>query len=587
MATDLGQLIFTLTLVDEGFAEQVGAASAGMDTLGGSADKTAAQMDVAGASTAGAGADAADASGGFDLLSGSMLKSFAPLIALFAGYEGIKAVLNDTRVNTDLWNSSALQINNTLKNTSDAVGINVDGLEKMADANSKGLPITAAANLAAENTLLNYNQIGKTVYPAVAAQVDNVATAMANLSGRTIANSDDVATAAKKLGVAMQDPATGVTRLKLAGIDFSASQIDAIKTMEKTNGVTAAQTLLLSDLADVVGGKAQTSTQTFAGQLEMVRKQLDTQLEPAIKNIEKALEKFGEEVLAVVLFLEKHRKGVEDIISVLLPLAAGIGVVILAMKAWEIATNAVKAAQIALEAVMDFNPVILAIMAVVAVALLVVTHWNDVKQWFSDFIDWITSHWQLLVDILFGPFGIVVTQIIDHWQSILSFFENLPGNILKAIGSLGSLLYSAGQSIIQGLINGLESMVDSITQKITDVTNGIKNVAKKVLGIFSPSTVFADIGQNVTLGLAQGISSNADTAVKATSDLTAGVVGAGMATPSPSNNNSTNAPINYNFAAGSVVLSTAEAVDEFYNIGNRNIQLELNGGSPLAGTAGV
>lgn len=41
------------------------------------------------------------------------------------------------------------------------------------------------------------------------------------------------------------------------------------------------------------------------------------------------------------------------------------------------------------------------------------------------------------------------------------------------------------------------------------------------------------------------------------------------------------------YQIGNVNLTTAEAVDEFFSIGNRNTQLEMLGGSPLAGTAGA
>lgn len=79
--------------------------------------------------------------------------------------------------------------------------------------------------------------------------------------------------------------------------------------------------------------------------------------------------------------------------------------------------------------------------------------------------------------------------IVGAWNSIvsaakgaLSFYASIPGRILSALGNLGSLLYSAGRSIIQGLINGVESMIGA-------VGNAISGIASKIKGFlpFSPA----------------------------------------------------------------------------------------------------
>lgn len=178
------------------------------------------------------------------------------------------------------------------------------------------------------------------------------------------------------------------------------------------------------------------------------------------------------------------------------------------------------------------------------------------------------------------------------WNGIKSVADQIG----RFFGGAAGWLYDVGRNIIQGLINGIENMAGAVEQKISSVANGIKNVAKKILGIFSPSRVFdEEIGQQITAGLAQGITSGGAVAVNATTNLTQKVIDAGntslggVQAPMMANNGGSPAMgnVNYNFGQNSVILQTAEAVNAFFNIGNRSTQLELLGGSPLAGTAGV
>src|SRR3546814_10418958 len=42
---------------------------------------------------------------------------------------------------------------------------------------------------------------------------------------------------------------------------------------------------------------------------------------------------------------------------------------------------------------------------------------------------------------------------------VVGFFSDLPGRIVRAIGSIGSLLYNAGRNVVQGLIDGIYAML--------------------------------------------------------------------------------------------------------------------------------
>ncbi len=171
------------------------------------------------------------------------------------------------------------------------------------------------------------------------------------------------------------------------------------------------------------------------------------------ERLQVVLESLGERLLPILSSLMDHYKSIMQVAGILAPIAGGILLVVGAMKAWEMGVQAVEKAQIALDAIMAMNPIILAAMAIIAVALLIITHWSLVKQWFGDFITWLKGHWELLVDILFGPIGIAVTMIIDHWKTVKSALEDV-WNAIKSMfdtlkGIVGKVLDGIGDALHQ------------------------------------------------------------------------------------------------------------------------------------------
>lgn len=86
------------------------------------------------------------------------------------------------------------------------------------------------------------------------------------------------------------------------------------------------------------------------------------------------------------------------------------------------------------------------------------------------------------------------------------------GNVQAALAGAGTWLYNAGRDIINGLVNGIKSMIGGAADAVKNVASGAVDAAKKMLGIHSPSTVFADIGENMGKGLIQGIENIKDAA---------------------------------------------------------------------------
>lgn len=92
-------------------------------------------------------------------------------------------------------------------------------------------------------------------------------------------------------------------------------------------------------------------------------------------------------------------------------------------------------------------------------------------------------------------------------QAIPSLVAQLPAimaAIVEGIGALIGSIVECGKNIVQGLWNGIASMGTWIKEKVSGFFSGIVGGVKNLLGIRSPSRVFADIGDNMALGLGSG-----------------------------------------------------------------------------------
>jgi len=79
------------------------------------------------------------------------------------------------------------------------------------------------------------------------------------------------------------------------------------------------------------------------------------------------------------------------------------------------------------------------------------------------------------VNSISSYFQMVVNAIRDKLNTAISFVRALPGQIIGAVGNLASLLYGAGQNVINGLINGISSRIGALRAKISDAAQTIRN----------------------------------------------------------------------------------------------------------------
>lgn len=92
-------------------------------------------------------------------------------------------------------------------------------------------------------------------------------------------------------------------------------------------------------------------------------------------------------------------------------------------------------------------------------------------------------------------------------KAIPQLVKNIPAIIVAIVKGLAagtSQILEVGKNIVRGIWNGISAMGGWIREKVTGFFNGIVDGVKGLLGIHSPSKVFAGIGENMALGLGEG-----------------------------------------------------------------------------------
>lgn len=164
------------------------------------------------------------------------------------------------------------------------------------------------------------------------------------------------------------------------------------------------------------------------------------------------------------------------------------------------------ALQLAFNAVMAANPIMLVVIAIAALVGGLVYFFTQTKtgqKIWAGFVSFLQDAWK---------------NIVNSWNGLVAWFGALPGKIGGFFKSAGTWLLNAGKNIIDGLLKGLGNAGATIGKFFLNILPGwIVGPFKAALGIHSPSRVFIQFGKDIIRGLNKGLSGD-EASVRATMD---------------------------------------------------------------------
>lgn len=157
---------------------------------------------------------------------------------------------------------------------------------------------------------------------------------------------------------------------------------------------------------------------------------------------------------------------------------------------------------------------------------------NGIRNTITNAVNAIRSTWTSVWNSISGFFSGIWNGMRNAVGSAVGFIgdkvRGIKDTVVGALSGAGEWLRDTGRNLIQGLINGIGDMFGWVRDKICSLGDNILGWAKGVLGIGSPSKIFAQYGRWLDEGLAIGIGDAAGQVGKAMDDMTGMVVDLGL-----------------------------------------------------------
>lgn len=182
----------------------------------------------------------------------------------------------------------------------------------------------------------------------------------------------------------------------------------------------------------------------------------------------------------------------------------------------------------------------------------------------------------LVVGIVYAV-GAAIDATSDAWSA---GWDIITGALEAAVDWISSIsLTDIAGGLIDGLVDGISAGAGAVVDAITGVVGGAIDAAKSLLGIASPSKVFAQLGLHTAAGFGEGLDAGGDTHV---APSIASMVGAPSAAASKGGGGRAihieiNAPITVQGGAGAVSDVEAQFMAMLERVGAQlGAQLEAN-----------
>ena len=250
------------------------------------------------------------------------------------------------------------------------------------------------------------------------------------------------------------------------------------------------------------------ASQTTQGLISTLKDAAQSKIGELFSDISEKIKELLPNVISFVenIDTEEIVTGVENLMQTfenLLPVITGVTAATVAYKAatsiagiidaLRKATEGQTIAQALLNAVMNANPFVLIATLIAGLVAAIVTLWNTNEG----FRNAVISAWEAIksaAETIFTAVANFFTETIPNaFNSVLSWFNNI-----------GSKFANIGRNIVAGIRSGISSAWNNLVSWFRGLFGDLIGIAKRILGIASPSKVFKKIGGFTAEGFGLG-----------------------------------------------------------------------------------
>lgn len=412
----------------------------------------------------------------------NLKKAATGLAALFAGAQ-LGTFFKDATLDAQRLNSALANTDVIITATGGVAGVTADAIRSTSQELSLLTGVAAVDIQEASNVLLTFKNIGAEAFERTqAAALDMTAVLGGDAKG-----------AAVQLGKALNDPTVGVSALAKAGVTFTDSQKEQIKTLQESGDILGAQNIVLAELEGQFKGTAAASAdstakigaaftalkenvgQSLIGALDEVTPvllEVITAITPALVLLGELLGDAFKALLPAITSLIEGLTPMFEIFGALIPVIAPIIELIATVFVAAIDTLAAAFGPV-LEAL---APVVELIAGELGKALIVLV--PIVATIASVFSNLLVKALNLLVPI--------ISELMPIFTSIAEIVGGHLGNVVTQLADIFMLVVEAVAPLIPIIADGLMMAIQGLLPLVTAVLDAFGQLAPILIEALAP-----------------------------------------------------------------------------------------------------
>lgn len=292
-----------------------------------------------------------------------------------------------------------------------------------------------------------------------------------------------ISSASVMLGKALDNPVKGLTALTRVGVSFSDKQAKVITKLMDTGQTAKAQGMILQAVQAQIGGTAK----KIADPWDKAKASLQAAAITIGQALVPIVSKVADYIAKLAQWFQKLSPQGQKFVTIALGIAAALGpILIIAGKmfgaigsiinGFKALQEAMQAFQIASKLAFLANPWFLLGAAIVAVAILVITHWDTVKKFMLAVWDAIKSAAFAVWNAIKGVVGVVVKIITGYFKLYLAVGKA----VFMAIKVVALAVWKAISTYVKVQIRIAQTVFKVFKTVVLAVWKAIKTVALAV-----------------------------------------------------------------------------------------------------------